>query len=118
FYPGIDDLVFAGFAQATPTLFPFVECQARLLGAYAVGRYRLPSEPEMRRVIAEDQQFFTGHMLDRPRHTQQLDHYLYEHNIRVKEIPAGLGRARGQGAPAWARVEGHDEPMVAAAAAP
>ncbi|MGC4961795.1 flavin-containing monooxygenase [Gordonia sp. DT101] len=117
FYPGIDDLVFAGFAQATPTLFPFVECQARLLGAYAVGRYRLPSEHEMHQVIAEDQQFFTGHMLDRPRHTQQLDHYLYEHNIRSKEMPAGLGRARTQGSPVWARVDEHDEPMVAAAGA-
>ncbi len=38
FKPGIDDLVFMGFAQATPTLFPFVEAQARLLGAFAVGR--------------------------------------------------------------------------------
>ena len=41
FKPGIDDLVFVGFAQAIPTLFPFVECQARLLAAYAVGRYAL-----------------------------------------------------------------------------
>ena len=43
FKPGIDNLVFIGFAQAIPTLFPFVECQARLLAAYAVGRYALPS---------------------------------------------------------------------------
>ncbi|MBL2359317.1 NAD(P)/FAD-dependent oxidoreductase, partial [Klebsiella pneumoniae] len=54
FAPGVEDLVFAGFAQATPTLFPFVEAQARLIGAYAVGRYRLPSPDRMRRVIAED----------------------------------------------------------------
>ena len=40
FKPGIDDLLFAGFAQATPTLFPFVECQARLIAAYAVGAVR------------------------------------------------------------------------------
>ena len=32
FKPGLDDLVFMGFAQSTPTLFPFVESQARLLG--------------------------------------------------------------------------------------
>ena len=31
FSPGIDDLVFVGFAQSTPTLFPFVEAQARLV---------------------------------------------------------------------------------------
>lgn len=117
FYPGVDDLVFAGFAQATPTLFPFVECQARLIGSYAVGRYRLPSEAEMHEVIVADQQFFTGHMLDRPRHTQQLDHYLYEHNIRTKEIPAGRRRAEAHGAPAWARVTDDVADVTATAAA-
>ncbi|MEE4021440.1 NAD(P)-binding domain-containing protein [Gordonia sp. PKS22-38] len=118
FYPGIDDLVFAGFAQATPTLFPFVECQARLIGAYAVGRYRLPAVDDMHRVITEDMQFYTGHMLDRPRHTQQLDHYLYEHDMRTKEIPSGMRRAAAQGGPAWSRVgEQSVEPAAATAGA-
>lgn len=94
FKPGIDDLVFMGFAQATPTLFPFVESQARLLAAYAAGRYRLPAVDEMERVIVADQQKYTGHVLDRPRHTQQVDYFLYEHDMRTKEIPAGLERAR------------------------
>jgi hypothetical protein len=98
FKPGLDDLVFMGFAQATPTLFPFVESQARLLGAYAVGRYRLPDVDEMERVIDADQQKYTGHVLDRPRHTQQLDYFVYEHDLRVKEIPAGLRRAERLGA--------------------
>ena len=93
FKPGVDDLVFIGFAQATPTLFPFVEAQARLLGAYAAGHYRLPSVAEMERVILADQERYTGHMLDRPRHTQQLDYFVYEHDLRVKEIPAGRARA-------------------------
>jgi hypothetical protein len=93
--PAIDDLVFMGFAQATPTLFPFVEAQARLLGAFAVGRYRLPDDAEMERVIDADQQKFMGHILDRPRHTQQLDYFVYEHDLRAKEIPAGVRRARG-----------------------
>jgi len=104
FYPGIDDLVFAGFAQATPTLFPFVEAQARLIGAYAAGRYRLPSVTEMRRVIDADMRKYTGHMLDRPRHTQQLDYFLYEHDMRTSEIPHGVRRAAELGAPAWAGV--------------
>ncbi len=104
FLPGIEDVVFAGFAQATPTLFPFVECQARLIGAYAVGRYRLPDTAEMRRVIVADQQRYTGHMLDRPRHTQQVDYFLYEHDMRVRELPAGARRAAAAGAPRWARV--------------
>lgn len=93
FKPGIDDLVFMGFAQAVPTLFPFVEAQARLLGAYATGHYRLPPVAEMERVIVADQQKYTGHMLDRPRHTQQLDYFIYEHDLRAKEIPAGRRRA-------------------------
>ncbi|MFT4199287.1 flavin-containing monooxygenase [Gordonia sp. (in: high G+C Gram-positive bacteria)] len=104
FYPGIDDLLFHGFAQATPTLFPFVESQARLVGAYAVGNYRPPSIEEMHRVIKEDMELYTGHMLDRPRHTQQLDYFLYEHNMRTKELPAGLRRARQQGPVRWAGV--------------
>ena len=102
FKPGIDDLVFIGFAQSTPTLFPFVECQSRLLGAYAAGRYRLPSPEVMEEVIVSDQQKYTGHMLDRPRHTQQVDYFIYEHDMRTKELPEGLARAATLGAPRWA----------------
>ncbi|MEJ7831722.1 MAG: NAD(P)-binding domain-containing protein [Nocardioides sp.] len=94
FKPGVEDLAFVGFAQATPTLFPFVESQTRLVAAYLAGRYRLPPVEEMERVIVEDQQLYTGHVLDRPRHTQQVDYFVYEHDIRVKEIPAGIRRAR------------------------
>ena len=104
FYPGIDDLVFAGFAQAVPTLFPFVECQARVIGAYATGNYRPPSVPEMRETIKADTEFFTGHMVKSARHTQQLDHYLYEHNIRTKELPEGRRRAQELGPVRWAGV--------------
>lgn len=95
FLPGIDDLVFMGFAQAVPTLFPFVECQARLLAAYAVGRYALPPVDEMERVIDADQHLHAGHCTDRPRHTQQVDYFIYEHDLRIREIPAGLKRAAG-----------------------
>jgi len=94
FKPGIEDLVFMGFAQATPTLFPFVEAQARLLGAYAVGRYAPPDVAEMERVIDADHALYLGHMLDRPRHTHQLDYFVYEHDLRTREIPAGIARAR------------------------
>lgn len=93
FKPGADDLAFLGFAQATPTLFPFVECQTRLVAAWLVGRYAPPSEAEMERVIDEDQQKYTAHMVQRPRHTQQLDYFLYEHDLRTKEIPAGQVRS-------------------------
>ena len=93
FLPGMDNLVFMGFAQAVPTLFPFVECQARLLAAYAVGRYVLPPVDEMERVIDADQHLHAGHCTDRPRHTQQVDYFIYEHDLRTREIPAGIKRA-------------------------
>ena len=35
-----------------------------------------------------------GHYADRPRHTMQIDWYIYEHDIRTSEIPAGQERAR------------------------
>lgn len=92
FKPGIDDLAFVGFAQAVPTLFPFVECQTRCVAAWARGDYKLPPITEMERVIDEDQQKYTGHMVQRPRHTQQLDYFLYEHEMRTRELPAGLAR--------------------------
>jgi len=66
-----------------------------VIAAYAVGRYALPADDEMERVIVADQQKFTGHMLDRPRHTQQLDYFAYEHDIRTHELPAGHARAHG-----------------------
>lgn len=102
FRPGVDDLVLAGFAQAVPTLFPFVEAQARLLAAYAVGLYRLPPVEEMERAIDADEEKYLGHMNPSARHTQQVDHYLYEHDLRTRELPAGRARVRREGAPALA----------------
>jgi Flavin-binding monooxygenase-like len=93
FKPGVDDLAFIGFAQSMPTLFPFVECQTRMVAAWLVDRYALPSPEEMERVIDEDTHKYTAHMVQRPRHTQQLDYFLYEHDMRVREIPAGQVRA-------------------------
>ena len=104
FTPGIEDLVFVGFAQSTPTLFPFVEAQARLVAAWAAGLYRTPPVAEMERVIVEDEKKYIGHMLDTPRHQQQVDYFLYERDLRTREIPHGLERARERGAALRARV--------------
>ncbi|SUA42379.1 Uncharacterised protein [Nocardia africana] len=82
-----------------------------MIGAYAVGRYRLPSADEMRRVIVAEQQYYTGHMVPSARHTQQVDYFLYEHDMRVREIPAGAERARLSGPPPWARVAETDRPV-------
>ncbi|SFB41501.1 Predicted flavoprotein CzcO associated with the cation diffusion facilitator CzcD [Amycolatopsis marina] len=97
FKPGVDDLAFVGFAQSTPTLFPFVECQSRLLAAWLGGLYRPPSDEVMRRVIVADERRFVGHFADRPRHTQQVDYFVYEHEVRTKELPGGLRRVRERG---------------------
>jgi hypothetical protein len=94
--PGIDDLSFVGFAQSTPTLFPFVESQARLVAAHLIGAYALPSEPEMHRVIKVDEEKYIGHVLKTPRHTQQVDYFIYEEDIRAREIPAGRKRAQAR----------------------
>jgi len=95
--PGMDDIAFAGFAQATPTLFPFVECQARMIAAYAAGHYRPPSVDEMERVIAEDEAKYVGHFVASARHTQQVDYFIYEHDMRARELPAGHRRALAGG---------------------
>jgi len=92
--PGLEDLSFVGFAQSTPTLFPFVECQARLVAAHLVGEYALPSIPEMEQTIAADEQKYVGHVLKTARHTQQVDYFIYEHDLRAREIPAGRARAK------------------------
>ncbi|GGO74539.1 flavin-containing monooxygenase [Nocardioides deserti] len=115
FKPGLDDLLFAGFAQATPTLFPFVESQARLIAAYAVGQYVPPPVAEMHEVIRADDELYMGHMLDRPRHTHQLDYFVYEHQLRTSELPAGRERVRRVGAPPLA---GRAEAAAPAAPAP
>ncbi|RJQ81974.1 NAD(P)/FAD-dependent oxidoreductase [Pseudonocardiaceae bacterium YIM PH 21723] len=93
FKPGIGNLVFMGFAQALPTLFPFTELQSKLLGAYAAGEYRLPSQSAMERSIERDLRRH-GVFSDRPRHTQQVDYHLYKHDLRLYELPAGRRRAR------------------------
>ncbi|MCW3040446.1 MAG: monooxygenase, partial [Solirubrobacterales bacterium] len=95
--PGLDDLVLMGFAQALPTLFPFVECQARLLARYLAGTYRPPTEEQMHATIAADEKLYLGHFAERPRHTMQLDYFTYVRDMEGRELPAGSARARAEG---------------------
>jgi hypothetical protein len=99
FVPGIDDLAFIGFAQTVPTLFPFVELQSKLVVRYLNGEYALPSVEEMEETIRSDQERHFGRVTDRPRHTMQIDWYIYEDDIRNREIPAGRERAAAGMAP-------------------
>jgi cation diffusion facilitator CzcD-associated flavoprotein CzcO len=94
FKPGIDDLGFIGFGQAIPTIFPFAECQAKLAGRWLGGDWALPTPDEMQREIRRDERKFVRHYSNRPRHTMQLDYYVYEHELRKRVIPQGQERAR------------------------
>jgi cation diffusion facilitator CzcD-associated flavoprotein CzcO len=113
FKPGIDDLAFVGFAQTVPTLFPFVELQSKLVARYLNGDYALPSLGEMEEAIRRDYERHSGSVIDRPRHTMQIDWYVYEHDIWNREIPAGRERAARGMAP---RLAGRARATEAAAA--
>jgi cation diffusion facilitator CzcD-associated flavoprotein CzcO len=93
FKPGIDDLAFVGLAQAIPTLFPFAECQSKLLARWLAGEWALPTPEEMEREIAADERRFIAHFNARPRHTMQTDARVYEYELRKKVLPAGRKRA-------------------------
>jgi hypothetical protein len=102
FKPGIDDLGFIGFGQAIPTIFPFAECQSKLAGRWLGGDWALPSPTEMEREIKRDHRRHVRHYSSRPRHTMQLDYYVYEHDLRKRVIPAGQERARAGRSPSLA----------------
>jgi cation diffusion facilitator CzcD-associated flavoprotein CzcO len=97
FKPGIDDLAFIGLGQAIPTVFPFAECQAKLAAQWLAGAWALPSVAEMEAEIKRDVRRH-GHWSDRPRHTIELDFYVYEYDLRTRVLPAGRERARARAA--------------------
>jgi hypothetical protein len=100
FKPRIDDLAFIGFGQAIPTIFPFAECQSKLAGRWLGGDWAPPDPGEMEREIRRDEQRYVRHYSQRPRHTMQLDYYVYEYDLRKRVTPEGQERARaGFGAP-------------------
>ena len=75
------------------------------------GRYALPDADTMEQAIDEDHQRFIGHVTDKPRHTQQVDYFIYEHDLRVKEIPAGLVTVAPE---VVATIPGFDDELLAA----
>jgi hypothetical protein len=52
----------------------------------------------MEQEIRRDEAFHTGHFVNKPRHTMQLEWYSFEHELKTRSIPAGQARARA-GAP-------------------
>ena len=47
----------------------------------------------LERVIDADQKLYTGHCTGSARHTQQVDYFHYEHDMRARELPARRKRA-------------------------
>ncbi len=95
FVPGIDNLMFIGFAQAIPSIIGFVQDQAKWVASYLSGEYALPSEEEMHKAIARDEARHKSHYVATRRHTMQVDHVLYAHDL-AKEWKRGRRRARNR----------------------
>jgi cation diffusion facilitator CzcD-associated flavoprotein CzcO len=93
--PGVDNLFFMGLAQPLPTLVNFPEQQSKLCARLLTGRYRLPSDSEMRAQIEADERLYLGHFYDSPRHRMQID---FNHYVRElhKEIAQGEARAKAK----------------------
>ncbi len=94
FKPGVEDLAFIGLGQAIPTIFPFAECQSKFAARWLGGDWAPPTQSEMEEEIRRDERRFVRHFNPRPRHTMQLDYYVYEHELRRRVIPEGQQRAR------------------------
>ena len=96
--PGLDDLAFVGLGQPIPTIFPFSELQSKLAARWLSGDWAPPAKSEMEAEIVRDEAFHTGHFINKPRHTMQLEWYAFQHELNTRSIPAGQARARA-GAP-------------------
>jgi hypothetical protein len=85
-----------GLAQPLPTLVNFAEQQSKLVGAYLAGQYLPPDPAEMADIIAEDEDYYTGHYYAARRHTIQLD---FDHYVRAlkRELERGAKRAAAAG---------------------
>jgi cation diffusion facilitator CzcD-associated flavoprotein CzcO len=94
FKPGLDDLAFVGLGQPIPTIFPFSELQSKLAARWLSGDWAPPATSEMEAEIVRDEAFHTGHFINKPRHTMQLEWYAFQHELNTRSIPAGQARAR------------------------
>ena len=81
FLPGIDNLMFIGFAQAIPSLIKFIQDQASFVAAYLAGEYQLPAQDEMARIIDRDERTHVSHFIKSERHTMQVDQTMYHWDL-------------------------------------
>ena len=85
-----------GLAQPLPTLVNFAEQQSKLVAAYLAGDYAPPPEAEMQRIIATDEDYYTGQYYAARRHTIQLDFDHYRRALKT-ELARGKKRAAAFG---------------------
>ncbi|PXY21475.1 flavin-containing monooxygenase [Prauserella muralis] len=90
--PGVDNLYFAGLAQASPTIVNLAEQQSKLIAEHLTGRYALPSVEAMHAAIRRDEDKHLGQYYNAPRHTIQVDFARYVRDLH-REIEAGRKRA-------------------------
>ena len=91
FKPGIDDLVFIGFAPGDPDAVPVRRVPGAAAGALP-GRHATGRRPRGRDASGRSPpttQRYVGHYADTPRHTQQVDYFVYEYEMRTRELPEG-----------------------------
>jgi cation diffusion facilitator CzcD-associated flavoprotein CzcO len=110
--PGLDDLAFIGLGQPIPTIFPFSELQSKIAARWLSGDWAPPPPAEMEQEIRRDEAFHTGHFVNKPRHTMQLEWYAFQHELNTRTIPAGRARARA-GAPTGRDAAGRAEALEA-----
>jgi cation diffusion facilitator CzcD-associated flavoprotein CzcO len=111
--PGLDDLAFIGLGQPIPTIFPFSELQSKLAARWLAGDWAPPARHEMEAEIVRDEAFHTGHFVNKPRHTMQLEWYTFAHELLSRSIPAGQARARA-GAPTGRAAAGRGAALAGA----
>ncbi len=91
--PALHSLWFMGLAQALPTLVNLAEQQAKLLAAWATGRYALPDARTMAAVIVADEARYQGNYYKSRRHTMQVNFEPYVAEL-ARELAAGSKRAK------------------------
>ena len=104
FKPGIDDLALDRLRAGDADAVPVRRAAGKLVAALRRRRLR----PARRGRdgggdLAPTSAATWAHVADRPRHTMQVDYYLYEHDIRTESCPPGAERAPGGMAPKLAR---------------
>lgn len=90
--PGIDNLYYAGLAQASPTIVNLAEQQSKLIARHLAGEYRLPDASSMSTMMERDEKAHLRQYYATPRHTIQVDFARYVKDLH-KEIDAGSKRS-------------------------